>query len=763
MDMIKIELAHVEDGNVFILAAMANQPAVTLAARLAIDGRSFDLAGSFRRFPRREPNAKADFSQGLLIAKPLRDAQVGVLVGQEAVLTFSNPAGENFEARLLLRHEPLAFRHMVVAYDRVIHALLEKATRQEAYLLENTIWPQATERSEVVDLAALSPTVLLDIDFSCVPLPGVLVTVGFLVDPLHEVAAIDVFHGEDDEPYDRRLLRYERALPTPDPGDLRAASGFVIILEFNETDVPHDDFVLLLASQSRVWTRSLRPRSRLDRGLDALAGHMAALDADTRLLIIEEVALVAAGRADAPAGSRLHAMQMAVADELPTELSRPSLGLRLNVDLAAAINLHGVFLLGWAAIEPEVVRAVELRVPGPAGDVRFDVSGHWVLHQRMDVWVALKQQGEQVLSDQLGYLCVARLSGVAVPAGAYLAVHMVDDSIRRMKLKLKFAALDPIEAIKPLLTSFPQTHLRLREVLDRHIGPAVTALWAQRRTSSRLPQINDFGAMPAHPECSLIIPLYGRYDFIEHQMARFVDDPALHGQELIYVVDDPSIYDAVRQLAPEIELLYGLPFRLVYAGRNQGFAGATNLGVAHSRGQYVLLMNSDVIPRRFNWLSELLAAYRHLPDVGAVGPKLLYEDSSLQHAGMRFVRYPLWADMWVNEHPGKGLTDQTGDEPIECDTITGACLLIDAALYRSCGGFSEDYIIGDFEDSDLCLKLLQAGRRNWLIPSVALYHLERQSQPLIGEGDWRNNLTLLNCWTHHQRWDATISRRAATR
>jgi GT2 family glycosyltransferase len=74
------------------------------------------------------------------------------------------------------------------------------------------------------------------------------------------------------------------------------------------------------------------------------------------------------------------------------------------------------------------------------------------------------------------------------------------------------------------------------------------------------------------------------------------------------------------------------------------------------------------------------------------------------------------------------------------------------------GGLSEDYIIGDFEDSDLCLRLREVGRRNWLVPRVTLYHLERQSQAVAGNPAWRTNLTLYNCWVHHQRWNDMIER-----
>jgi GT2 family glycosyltransferase len=767
--MINIELAHLEGGNLFLLAVMAEDTPLGDAAALEYDGRSYDLTGNMRRFLRRDPLAPDQLSQAVLIAKPIAApsltdrGEAARLVGRDIFLTLSTASGAPMQFQVRLKRQPEAFRQFIASHERVLRNLLEQAGRQEAYLLETDIWPEAADREEVADLVELSPSVHLEIDFCCIPIPNVLVFAGYLVDPLSELKAIDVFHGDGDIPFERRLIRFERLQRTPDPRDLRTAGGFVIVLNFDEATVPHDDFVLLLATKRRVWTKSLRPRARLERGIDGLASHLVGMDADTRLLILEEVAALAGKQGNTAAGLRLMAMQVGAVEDLPPSLARPEIGLRLTVDLAAHILGHGVFLLGWAHLVPEVIRAVELRLPTATGGVRADISGDWVHHRRLDVWRALKDEGELILSDQLGFICVARTPGIGAPGAGYLAIRLVDDSVRRMKLRVQFCSLDPFDAIKPLLAAFAQTHLSLGALLDRHIGPAVAAAWAQRRRPPRSPEIKDYGETVASPECSLIIPLYGRYDFMEHQIARFVDDPALRGQEIIYVVDDPAIYDPARLLAAELGLLHGLPFRLVYGNRNLGYAGATNLGAKVARGRYLLLMNSDVIPRRFGWLAELIAAYRRLPNAGAVAPKLLYEDNSVQHAGMQFVRYPLWADMWVNEHPGKGLADQTGPEPIECDAVTGACMLIEADMYRRAGGLSEDYIIGDFEDSDLCLKLVRAGRRNWVIPSVALYHLERQSQDFADEPNWRTNLSLLNCWTHHQRWDETISRLVTAR
>jgi GT2 family glycosyltransferase len=67
------------------------------------------------------------------------------------------------------------------------------------------------------------------------------------------------------------------------------------------------------------------------------------------------------------------------------------------------------------------------------------------------------------------------------------------------------------------------------------------------------------------------------------------------------------------------------------------------------------------------------------------------------------------------------------------------------------GGFDESFAIGDFEDSDLCLRLARRGLNTAVDLDVTLYHLERQSQ-VSSEQRWRQNLTLYNAWLHEGRW-----------
>jgi GT2 family glycosyltransferase len=262
---------------------------------------------------------------------------------------------------------------------------------------------------------------------------------------------------------------------------------------------------------------------------------------------------------------------------------------------------------------------------------------------------------------------------------------------------------------------------------------------------------------------SIIVPLYGRHDLAEYQMAQFADDPEFQSVELIYVVDDPAIFDEFRSICSDLYGIYQVPFVLAFPGANLGFAGANNFGAEIARGQYLLLMNSDVMPKRPGWLGDLLRIYKSLRAPGLLGAKLLYEDGSVQHAGIGFRRHAAWGDLWINDHPLKGQSPLGLSGVREVDAVTAACALIEATLYRELGGFSEDYIVGDFEDSDLCLRASSAGRRNHIALDIELYHLERQSQNRVGDAIWRTNLTAYNCWLHNSRWADLIERTSQDR
>ena len=302
-----------------------------------------------------------------------------------------------------------------------------------------------------------------------------------------------------------------------------------------------------------------------------------------------------------------------------------------------------------------------------------------------------------------------------------------------------------------------------RALLDAALGPAIERGWAAREraaaTGDATLETHNAALAAAAPETTIVVPIYGRHDFIAHQLSHFVRDPEIRASELLYVIDDPRLHAAVRAEAPRLARLHDIAFSGLYLPRNLGYAGANNAAAARARGRHLLLLNSDVMPAATGWLGRMLDAIDGASDAWVLGARLLYDDDTVQHDGMRFEAAANFEGLWLNRHPGKGLPKalfpvSAHAEPREA--VTGACLLVSRRRYLALGGLDEGYLLGDFEDSDFCLKARAAGLDIAIATAAELYHLERQSQSLVTRASWKRDLTHYNCWRHTRRWDAAI-------
>jgi GT2 family glycosyltransferase len=262
---------------------------------------------------------------------------------------------------------------------------------------------------------------------------------------------------------------------------------------------------------------------------------------------------------------------------------------------------------------------------------------------------------------------------------------------------------------------------------------------------------------------SLLVTLYGRIDFMELQLALFCERPS-PTTELIYILDDPSLEEAAEQLAFSCWSRFKLPFRLLILPENAGFAAANNAGLRSAAGTFVCLLNSDVFPRPgegLRWIEPLAAHLERDATLGAVAPRLLYADGTLQHDGMHYEQRPELADWWFPVHAGKGATAGPDRSLRRVAALSGACLMLRRSQLLAYGGLDEAYAIGDFEDADLCQRLAADGKACAVDRTQALYHLERQSQG--ADDSWRANATLYNAWRFNRRWRQLIDAEAGPR
>ena len=200
----------------------------------------------------------------------------------------------------------------------------------------------------------------------------------------------------------------------------------------------------------------------------------------------------------------------------------------------------------------------------------------------------------------------------------------------------------------------------------------------------------------------------------------------------VIVVDNASSDTSVamvREDFPEV--------RLIESKINLGFGGGNNLGFAAARGtKAVATINSDteVTGDALQTLCEYFDAH---PETGAVGPKLLNTDGSVQLSCRKFPgfmtalfnRYSLLTRLFPNNTWSREylMSDCGHGESINVDWVSGAALFVRREIYDALGGFDEEYFMYS-EDVDWCYRIHRAGHRIAYVPeAVIIHHIGRST------------------------------------
>ncbi len=191
----------------------------------------------------------------------------------------------------------------------------------------------------------------------------------------------------------------------------------------------------------------------------------------------------------------------------------------------------------------------------------------------------------------------------------------------------------------------------------------------------------------------------------------------------IWVVDNASRDGSAAAIAREFPGVH-----LVASEQNLGFGAANNLAFLRARGEFLLLLNSDALVHA-GALFPLVDYLRQHPGVGAVGPRLLNEDGSLQVSCWKF---PSPARVWLEalglarlftSHPRLGdYYRWAHDETRSVDFVIGACLLIRREIYHQIGGFDESFFLYA-EETDWEKRVRAAGWDIVFTPDALVTHL----------------------------------------
>lgn len=242
-------------------------------------------------------------------------------------------------------------------------------------------------------------------------------------------------------------------------------------------------------------------------------------------------------------------------------------------------------------------------------------------------------------------------------------------------------------------------------------------------------------------KCSIVVPFFNNARYTFSCIASILRNTAREDYEII-IIDDASDETDVTLLRDSVENV-----TWVTNEENLGYLKSCNKAADRARGDYLFLLNNDVLVQP-DWLTELLTVLEGRPDVGCVGAKLVSPDGRLMEAG------------GITFSDGKCWNFGRGADPFDhdycyskaVDYVSGCTLGISTALWRSVGGYAEELAPAYYEDVDLAFKIRAVDLQVWCVPSAIVVHYEGVSYGNDEENGAKKRLMDSNRAKIIERW-----------
>lgn len=220
----------------------------------------------------------------------------------------------------------------------------------------------------------------------------------------------------------------------------------------------------------------------------------------------------------------------------------------------------------------------------------------------------------------------------------------------------------------------------------------------------------------ARPKVSIVMLTFNALDYTKKCVDSIVENTS-YPYEIIFV-DNASSDGTVAYLQKLVKKHKN--FKLVKNKENKGFAAGNNRGVEVATGDYVLLLNNDVLVAD-SWLETLVEALELDENIGMVGPITNFISGRQMIADV-----PYKDDTGFFAYAG-AVAVKHRNIVTPRRRIAGFAVLMKRDLYLEVDGLDESFGIGNFEDDDLCLKIKQAGYAIMVHEGVFIHHFGSQT------------------------------------
>jgi glycosyltransferase involved in cell wall biosynthesis/uncharacterized coiled-coil protein SlyX len=229
------------------------------------------------------------------------------------------------------------------------------------------------------------------------------------------------------------------------------------------------------------------------------------------------------------------------------------------------------------------------------------------------------------------------------------------------------------------------------------------------------------------PLVSIIIPTKDGIDFLDVCIKSILEVSTYTNYEII-ILNNNSVKDETFEWFNTIQKLHS-NIKVIEANYKFNWSKLNNHGIKESKGDVYIFLNNDIKIITNTWI-ERLAGRALQESVGSVGALLLFEDDTIQHAGV-VVGMNQWADHVYREMElDKIHLDSPYISPAVTRNVlasTGACMAFSKKTIDDIGVFDENFLICG-SDIEISLRAYEQGYRNVFDANTKLYHYESKTR-----------------------------------
>lgn len=237
---------------------------------------------------------------------------------------------------------------------------------------------------------------------------------------------------------------------------------------------------------------------------------------------------------------------------------------------------------------------------------------------------------------------------------------------------------------------------------------------------------------------TLMIPTRDRVDLLRSCIDRLRCTSGGVRYELLIVDNDSSDPDTLEYL----DELLAEGHQVVRYPHDFSFARQVNIGALHARGDLLLILNNDALPKNDDWLLRMME-HAQRPEVGLVGARLMFPPDQRggrpQHEGIVMGMAGLAYNIDLGGYMGLNQFVRN------CSSVTAACVMLRPSVFFAVGGMDERLRVA-YNDVDFGLRISEMGYRVIFTPHAELEHPESASRKDLHpqeDEDW-----LIQRWGH---------------